>query len=335
MMPELSIVVVHWNVPELLDACLRSIAAERGRAAGFTCETIVVDCASPTDGHRAVVAAHSDVTLIELAENRGYAAGCNTGLAASRGDAVLLLNPDIELEPGSLEALYRGLRIARHIGMTAPLLLNPDGSQQSAGYRFPGPTSLLFDLLPVPARLVESPLNGRALVGELNRCGIIVDCSHTGYRTTMDVMEISSDPVVFSHSNAKEINAHDRNITREQAEACARTGGVVGVVGFDGFLRDNVMSVSNIVEQIDYYCDIIGSDHVGLGLDWMFWEAFPEFLAATAGRYKPGQDDTEIRFSPPEVLPQITEMLMARGYTEQDIRKIMGENWLRVARAVW
>jgi len=176
---------------------------------------------------------------------------------------------------------------------------------------------------------------GRALVGELNRCGIIVDCSHTGYRTTMDVMEISSDPVVFSHSNAKEINAHDRNITREQAEACARTGGVVGVVGFDGFLRDNVMSVSNIVEQIDYYCDIIGSDHVGLGLDWMFWEAFPEFLAATAGRYKPGQYDTEIRFSPPEVLPQITETLMARGYTEQDIRKIMGENWLRVARAVW
>ena len=166
MMPELSIVVVHWNVPELLDACLRSIAAERGRAAGFTCETIVVDCASPTDGHRAVVAAHSDVTLIELAENRGYAAGCNTGLAASRGDAVLLLNPDIELEPGSLEALYRGLRIASHIGMTAPLLLNPDGSQQSAGYRFPGPTSLLFDLLPVPARLVESPLNGRALVGD-------------------------------------------------------------------------------------------------------------------------------------------------------------------------
>mgnify|MGYP001474806959 CR=1 FL=1 len=48
-----------------------------------------------------------------------------------------------------------------------------------------------------------------------------------------------------------------------------------------------------------------------------------------------GQYDTEIRFSPPEVLPQITEMLMARGYTEQDIRKIMGENWLRVARAVW
>lgn len=166
MTPDLTIVVVHWNVPELLDACLCSTAAERGRAADFTCETIIVDCASPTDGHRAVVAAHPNVTLIELSENRGYAAGCNAGLAASRGDAVLLLNPDVELEPGSLEALHRGLGIASHIGMTAPLLLNPDGSQQSAGYRFPGPTSLLFDLLPVPARLVESPLNGRAPVGD-------------------------------------------------------------------------------------------------------------------------------------------------------------------------
>lgn len=166
MTPDLSIVVVHWNVPDLLDACLRSIMAERGRAADLTCETIVVDCASPTDGHRAVVSAHASVTLIELAENRGYAAGCNAGLAASRGGAVLLLNPDVELEPGSLEALYHGLGIADHIGMTAPLLLNPDGSQQSAGYRFPGPASLLFDLLPVPARLAESPLNGRALVGD-------------------------------------------------------------------------------------------------------------------------------------------------------------------------
>ncbi len=164
--PDLSIVVVHWNVPGLLDACLRSIAAERERATSLTCETLVVDCASPADGHRAVVAGHSDVALIEMSENRGYAAGCNAGIAASRGDAVLLLNPDVELEPESLVALVRGLETASHIGMTAPLLLNPDGSQQSAGYRFPGPSSLLFDLLPVPARLIESPLNGRAPTGD-------------------------------------------------------------------------------------------------------------------------------------------------------------------------
>ncbi len=166
MTPDLSIVVVHWNVPDLLDACLRSIAAERARATDLACETIVVDCASPTTAHRDVVADQQGVELIELAENRGYAAGCNAGLAVSGGAALLLLNPDVELQPGSLAALQAGLEIAGHVGMTAPLLLNSDGSQQSAGYRFPGPLSLAFDLLPVPPRLVESPLNGRVPAGD-------------------------------------------------------------------------------------------------------------------------------------------------------------------------
>lgn len=166
MTVDLSIVVVHWNVPAYLDGCLRSISAECESIPAISCETIVVDCASPDPAYRAVVARHGGVSLIELAENRGYAAGCNAGLAASEGDAILLLNPDVELQPGALEALLRGLAISAHVGMTAPLLLNPDGSQQSAGYRFPGPLSLLFDLLPVPPRLVESPLNGRAPVGD-------------------------------------------------------------------------------------------------------------------------------------------------------------------------
>lgn len=165
-MSDISIVVVHWNVPALLAACLRSIVAERQRESALNCEVLVVDCASPTTGHRDVLVAHPDVRLVELAENRGYAAGCNTGLAATDGNAILLLNPDVELEAGSLGALYRGLEIAPHIGMTAPRLLNPDGSQQSAGYCFPGPLSLLLDLLPVPPRLVESPLNGRAATGD-------------------------------------------------------------------------------------------------------------------------------------------------------------------------
>lgn len=166
MTPDLSIVVVHWNVPDLLDACLHSISAETARDATLTCETIVVDCASPTPAYTRVVESHPGVALIELPSNRGYAAGCNAGLSASRGHAVLLLNPDTELQPGALAALRDGLEVAGHIGMTAPLLLNPDGSQQSAGYAFPRPANLLFDLLPMPSRLVESPLNGRMIVGD-------------------------------------------------------------------------------------------------------------------------------------------------------------------------
>ena len=82
-MTDLSIVVVHWNVPALLDDCLRSIAQECAATPDISTEMLVVDCASPSETHRTVVARHDGVRLIALAENRGYAAGCNAGIAAS------------------------------------------------------------------------------------------------------------------------------------------------------------------------------------------------------------------------------------------------------------
>ena len=74
---------------------------------------------------------------------------------------------------------------------------------------------------------------GRTVVQEMNRVGMIVDCSHSAYRTTMEAMDISTDPVVFSHSNPKAVWHHDRNITDDQIRACAATGGVVGVTGLE------------------------------------------------------------------------------------------------------
>lgn len=165
MAADLSIVVVHWNVPELLRACLESILAE-SRGSDLRIETIVVDCASPDDGYREVLERFSDARLIELLENRGYAAGCNAGIGVATGAAILLLNPDTELLSGSLDVLWRTVHVAAHVGLVAPLLLNPDGSIQSAGYRFPGAMNVLLDLLPVHPRLVESPLNGRVPVGD-------------------------------------------------------------------------------------------------------------------------------------------------------------------------
>lgn len=165
MTDDLSIVVVHWNVPELLAACLRSVVAEVGQL-GLRSSVVVVDCASPDRRVRDVVRAVDGVTLLELSENRGYAAGCNAGIQRTDSDAVLLLNPDTELLPGSLRSLWDTLHVAPHIALTAPLLLNPDGSMQSAGYRFPGVANVLFDLFPIHPRLVESPLNGRAPVGD-------------------------------------------------------------------------------------------------------------------------------------------------------------------------
>lgn len=165
MAVDLSIVVVHWNVPELLAACLTSIDSECKRT-DLVVETFVVDNASPDSAFRCVVDAVRGAELIELEENRGYAAGCNAGITRARGDAILLLNPDTELRPGALDVLWQALHISAHIGLVAPLLLNPDGSVQSAGYSFPGVANVLFDLMPLHPRLYESPLNGRMPVSD-------------------------------------------------------------------------------------------------------------------------------------------------------------------------
>lgn len=162
-MVDVSIIIVHWNVPSLLEACLASIQRERFSAAT---EIIVVDNGSDTPALREVIARHPAVQPLFLGENRGYAAGCNAGLRAARGSAALLLNPDTEVLAGALETMWTTLRVARHVGMVAPILMNPNGSLQSAGYRFPGIANVVLDLLPAPPRLLESSLNGRFSPGD-------------------------------------------------------------------------------------------------------------------------------------------------------------------------
>jgi hypothetical protein len=156
---------VHWNVPALLDACLTSVEDEVARSC-LTTETLVVDSASDSSELRAVLNRHPSVRTLFLEENRGYAAGCNAGMRSSCGEAVLLLNPDTELLPGALKTLWTTLQLSPRIGLVAPLLLNPDGSLQSWGYRFPGARNVLLDFFPLHPRLVESTFNGRMPHGD-------------------------------------------------------------------------------------------------------------------------------------------------------------------------
>ena len=177
---------------------------------------------------------------------------------------------------------------------------------------------------------------GFKVVKEMNRVGMLVDASHTGYRTTMDIFDASEAPVVFTHSNPFSLTEHPRNIKDDQIMACARTGGVVGVVGFDAFLPGKVATVEALGDTIDYLVEKIGIEHVGLGLDWMYPEKmFREVLAINRTAYAKGHYETEANFIRPSELPKITENLLSRGYKEKDVRAIMGENWLRVTKLVW
>lgn len=175
---------------------------------------------------------------------------------------------------------------------------------------------------------------GETLIGEMNRVGMQVDCSHTGYRTSMDVMAISSAPVIFSHSNALAMNDHPRNLRDDQMKACAATGGVIGINGVGLFLGHNDCSVENQLRHIDYACALVGAEHVGLGSDYTY---HPEVTSPSPWNPPHAGDVpwSEIRYAPPEQTPKLTEALLARGYSDDEVRGILGGNWLRVARAVW
>lgn len=178
---------------------------------------------------------------------------------------------------------------------------------------------------------------GIELIQEMNRVGMLVDLSHTGYRTSMEAMEVSETPVIFSHSNARALWDHERNIRDDQAKACAKTGGVIGVNGVGTFLANNQASPEIMLNHINYYSELIGSEHVGIGLDHMYdWDTFFIEWISTKARYPgKGYDLPKWKFLVLEQLPELTEGLLKRGSSESEIRGILGENWLRVSRQVW
>ena len=177
---------------------------------------------------------------------------------------------------------------------------------------------------------------GRELLDEMARVGMVACCSHTGHRTTMDVMAYSKRPVIFSHSNARSVHDHPRNVRDEALRACAGTGGVVGINGIGLFLTSEGDLVEAFVRHLDYVVQLIGADHVGLGLDYVFDQKeldeavsdpklFPPELGYASG----------IKMVPPESIEEIVERLLTMGYADDDIRAILGGNFLRVANQVW
>jgi len=179
---------------------------------------------------------------------------------------------------------------------------------------------------------------GRRVIGEMERVGMVLCCSHTGYRTAREAIEYSVNPVIFSHSNPRGLMDHPRNIPDDLIEACARSGGVIGLNGFGLFLGawdDN--STDTAVRHIDYLASLVGAAHVGLGLDYVFDAkemdddilARPDIFPPEKG-YRAGLAMIE-----PERIPVIAEALLKRGYSEADVQGVLGHNHLRVARQVW
>jgi membrane dipeptidase len=204
---------------------------------------------------------------------------------------------------------------------------------------------------------------GRRVIREMNRLGMMVDVSHVSDKTFWEIVEVSTRPVIATHSNCRAIANVPRNLTDDMIRAIAKTGGVVCVVFYPGFLdpvwrekkdaldreiaseveeagrkatgrgsfkriaRDRVrerhyaarlpaVTAARVVDHIDHIARLVGVDHVGIGSDFDGIQAVPSDLASVAD------------------LPNLTAELLRRGYTEEDVDKILGGNVLRVMEEV-
>ncbi len=175
---------------------------------------------------------------------------------------------------------------------------------------------------------------GRGVIAEMNRVGMIVDASHMGHQATMETFAASSAPVIFSHSNPNGVRTHARNISDEQIMACAATGGVVGINGIGDFLGDT--RSETVVRHIEYVLELVGPRHVGLGLDYVVdKQELIDYINAHPDRFPPDKIQDYLAFVEPEQTPDIAKILLRRGHSEEVVLGILGENFLRVAEAVW
>jgi microsomal dipeptidase-like Zn-dependent dipeptidase/gamma-glutamyl-gamma-aminobutyrate hydrolase PuuD len=153
---------------------------------------------------------------------------------------------------------------------------------------------------------------GKRVVVEMNRCGVMVDISHTSEKTSFDVLELSASPVIASHSSVKALCNHPRNISDSLLKAVADRGGVIQVCLYSSFLHPSGKATyRDVVDHISYIVDKVGIDYVGIGSDF-------DGCDNSAGLQGIHQ------------FMQITQELIRRGYKEQDIAKIISANFMRV-----
>jgi len=159
---------------------------------------------------------------------------------------------------------------------------------------------------------------GKQVIRTLDSLGMIIDVSHVGPQTVSDILATSKNPIIASHSGASALRNHYRNLTDSQIQAIAARGGVIGVDFYPPFLvSTGTAKLDDVVRHIDYIKNLVGVDYVAIGSDFDGMD----------GSFAVGLEDVS-RF------PALTEALLQKGYTRQDVRKILGENFMRVLRAV-
>jgi membrane dipeptidase len=176
---------------------------------------------------------------------------------------------------------------------------------------------------------------GRAIIDEMERVGMVLCLSHAGARTAAEALDYAGNPPIFSHSNPAGDTPHPRNVGDELMRACARKGGVIGLSGIGTFLGASADLVPCLLRQLRYCIDLVGVEHVGLGLDYVFDRAeLDEHVRRNPTQHAPGIDGG-LSMIEPESIGAVAEGLARDNLTGAQIRGVLGENWLRIATRLW
>jgi len=191
---------------------------------------------------------------------------------------------------------------------------------------------------------------GIRVIREMNRLGMVVDCAHTGIRTSFEAIEHSERPVVVSHANARALCDSDRNLPDDLIKAIVQQGGLTGLVGFPSFVRRDTPrpTLDDLFDHCDYICQLTGTaDGVAIGIDYYEGMSgvstdreaqtmYEKGIAAgmwNPHNYPPPPHHFPKGLDNPSMFANFPTGLQRRGYSDDDIRKICGGNWIRVLEA--
>lgn len=184
---------------------------------------------------------------------------------------------------------------------------------------------------------------GSEFIARMNELGVIVDTAHAGPQTTIDACAISTAPVIASHTAAEALQPTLRAKSDDELRAIADTGGVIGIAAIPRFLSDAPdVTIEAMYEHIEYVAGLVGIEHVAIGTDWpmqmpTFMESHMDYFTTAMGSRPadgPRRRSNLIGFDDYRDYPNITRGLVSRGYTDEQVAMILGENALRVFKAV-
>jgi membrane dipeptidase len=184
---------------------------------------------------------------------------------------------------------------------------------------------------------------GADIIKAMNEAGMLVDVSHCGDRTTLDAIELSPKPIAITHSNCRALNNHPRLKTDEAIQKLAAKGGVMGITGVRMFVKGKEpTTLEDIVDHIDHVVKLVGVEHVGIGSDsdlWGYDDMPPDQYKQLKESYKASygfRDKIDIEgFDHPKKTFDLTEALIRRGYSDDNIGAILGGNFRRLLGATW